>query len=181
MPSLPARLPRVIVDTSGLRRLGEQLGPSAQRAALDETVATMDEVGAFLERQTVLGTPVNTGALRGGWTHGTQLVGPGRVSAYVGVQGPGAAYALPTELGSRPHWPPSAPVELYVRQKGFAWTDRKGRRLSVKSMAFLIRRKIATRGGRAFHMAQNAVDQGWPVVNEIVERRFNAFVERLFR
>mgnify|MGYP000630952051 CR=1 FL=1 len=49
-------------------------------------------------------------------------------------------YALVVEHGSRPHWPPRAPIEFWVARK----LGVRGKR--VRAVAFLVARKIARRG-----------------------------------
>lgn len=168
------------IDTSGFREIAERFGGMSE-AADAETVATMAEVAQYLERQTAFGTPVDRGFLRGGVTSGSELTAPHLASAFVGVQGVAANYALPIEQGARPHWPPPDAIEGWVQRKGLDWTDAKGRRLSVKSMAFLISRKIARAGYAGAHMARAALDFGDAEINRIVERRFSAFVDRMFQ
>ena len=58
----------------------------------------------------------------------------------------GKAYARYVELGTKPHWPPRAPIQ--------GWVERRFHVLGTeaKSLAFLVSRKIARKGteGRFF-------------------------------
>jgi hypothetical protein len=55
-----------------------------------------------------------------------------------------ARHADPVHEGSRPHWPPRAPIEVWVRKK-LAVTETG----EVKRVAFLVARKISRRGTKA--------------------------------
>jgi hypothetical protein len=145
-----------------------------------ETAATLTEVALYLERETAIGIPVDRGFLRSGLTSGIESTAPHMATAFVGVQGLAASYAAAIEDGARPHWPPLAALEGWVRRKGLNWTDKKGRAMSVRSIAYLIARKIATRGFAGVHMAREAVERGDAEINAIVERRFHEFVDRHF-
>ena len=56
-------------------------------------------------------------------------------SGVVGQVGPSARYGLYVERGSRPHWPPRAPLEGWARRHGVP--------------VFVVQRAIARRGTRA--------------------------------
>jgi hypothetical protein len=171
---------RLHVDTSPLRELADQFA-SLREGAEQETAGTVLEVALYLERETALGTPVDRGFLRSGLTSGIDSTAPHQASAFVGVQGVAASYALPMEDGARPHWPPLTALMGWVRRKGLAWRDKRGNLMTIRSMAFLIARRIATVGYAGSHMARTAVERGDAEVNRIVERRFNEFIERHFR
>lgn len=164
---------------------------------------------ARIETRAALATPVNTGLLRqsigrqiveegtlgGAATGGTY---PAKITAYVGSP---ITYGPHVEYGTRPHWPPAAPIEAWVRRKlkdavarlaaetgakararslaasiptdgGRARTGRQRRRLegmiaterAVKTLTFLIRRKIALKGTKGVSMLRAAVKAEHPWV-----------------
>lgn len=59
--------------------------------------------------------------------------------------GPSVAYGLPVEKGSRPHWPPRAPLEGWARRHGIP--------------VFLVQRAIARRGTKAAPFMRPALEQ----------------------
>lgn len=162
-----------------------------------------------IETAAARGTPVNTGLLRqsigrqivedgvlgGAATGGTY---PAKITAYVGSP---ITYGPHVEYGTRPHWPPHAPIEAWVRRKlrdavarmaaetgakararslaatletgdGRTRTKRQRRKLegaiaterAVKTLTFLIRRKIALKGTRGASMLRDAVKAEHPWV-----------------
>jgi len=78
-----------------------------------------------------------------------------------GGVGTNVAYALPVELGSRPHWPPLAPIELWVRRK-LRIPDRR-----AKAVAFLVARKIARRGTAPRKIFALGLEDAKPAMAEI--------------
>jgi len=95
--------------------------------------------------------PVNVGMLRQGVL--TEVTGEG-VSLVGRVFDP-VSYALPVELGSRPHWPPIAPIALWVRRKLGISDEREAR-----SVAFLIARKISRVGSKPRLFFKRGFDSG---------------------
>jgi hypothetical protein len=71
---------------------------------------------------------------------GLQTSVTGETAGITGRVFDAAAYAVPVELGSKPHWPPRAPLELWVRRK------LQVAEAQVRSVAFLIARKISRKG-----------------------------------
>lgn len=82
---------------------------------------------ARIEREAVLRTPVNIGLLR--QSIGSKIVeepgadGSALPAQITGVVGSPVTYAQPVEFGSRPHFPPPAAIEAWVRRKLAAEVD----------------------------------------------------------
>ena len=93
--------------------------------------------------------PSNFGRLRNSLTVDLKSR-TGQVSATVGSN---LVYAKPVEYGSKPHWPPLAPIELWVRRKLRVPAARS------KSVAFLVARKISRHGTPAQPFLGPALEQ----------------------
>lgn len=96
-------------------------------------------------------SPINTGILRQGVQ--TSITGSG--TEIVGKVFDPVAYAMPVEMGSRPHFPPIAPLQLWVRRKLGITDERESR-----SVAFLIARAISKRGTKAAEFFKRGIDAG---------------------
>ena len=113
--------------------------------------------------------PVNNGILR----QGVQTSVTGQGTTLVGRVFDPVAYAIPVELGSRPHFPPVAPIQLWVRRKlGVPEKD-------VKSVAFLIARAISRRGTKAVKFFERGFQATKGQVEARFERAAAKVVERL--
>ena len=66
-------------------------------------------------------------------------------------------YGEAQEFGTRPFWPPKAPLELWGQRKGL--TPRQ---------VFLVRRKISQVGIKPKHYMQQGVDQARPRIEALV-------------
>jgi len=109
-------------------------------------------------------TPVDTGILRASIatrvTPGQEAGVLVRGEVFTGAQAP---YAIYVEAGTRPHWPPRAPIEAWARRK-----------LGDASLWFVVARAIARRGTRAHWMFRDA----WQAVQETIQPRLQAAADR---
>jgi hypothetical protein len=112
-------------------------------------------------------TPINLGLLRSAW--GTKVEMGGTPLDVLGRVFDPLGYALPQERGARPHWPPSGPIEAWVRRK-LGVPEKE-----VRSVAFLVARKMARVGMSGRAMAYRAIEQ----VRGQVEARFKAGLEAI--
>ena len=63
------------------------------------------------------------------------------------------------ETGTRPHWPPPGPIARWIEVKPvIPRPDASGRIPSVKSLEYLIRRKIAREGTKGTHDLEKTKD-----------------------
>lgn len=116
-------------------------------------------------------------------------------------------YLEPVEYGSKPHWPPRAPIELWVRRKLVSKINLKaasrktikGRRRKVsaidakeariKSLAFLICRAISRRGTsrwaemtlgtKGFLMFRRGFEAAMPRVEAMFQKIGGIIIERI--
>lgn len=110
-------------------------------------------------------TPVGvSGTLRGATAAKVTTSGGSPVSIEGRVFNP-TAYGMPVELGRRPgKQPPSSALELWVRRKLDIPENR------VKSVAFLVARKIGRKGTTAVEMFKKAFEEGRSTVNGFFDR-----------
>lgn len=104
------------------------------------------EATSLLQREVMERTPTASGTLRASITSREQVLGDN----VLGVVGTSLNYAVPVELGTRPHFPPVVAIEDWVRQK--LDVPKK----DVRSVALRIARKIAARGTEGAHMFEEA-------------------------
>lgn len=99
-------------------------------------------------------TPVGvSAALRGGTQ--AKVTGAGSDRSIDGRVFNPVAYGMPVELGRRPgKQPPSSALELWVRRKLGVPENR------VKSVAFLVARKIGRKGTNAVQMFAKSFEEG---------------------
>lgn len=113
-------------------------------AIVDDELRLGVEAGVQLGRNAIVPlVPVNTGILRQGVQVSVSGSGVERVGRIFNPIG----HAPPVEHGSRPHWPPRGPLELWVRRKLGISEARE-----VRSVAFVIARAISRRGTPARRM-----------------------------
>lgn len=134
----------------------------------EELTAFLTRSSKALEERVAMDTPVNIGTAKGALFSKVRGVTVQRGTAIVSMP---VNYAEPLDEGGKPHWPPRAPIELWVRQR---WRDKMGSmRASVKTLhrrgsgkpgiergirnlAFLVARKIARDGTKAVRMFTHA-------------------------
>lgn len=108
------------------------------------------EGAAFLAGRLALNTPSGaTGKARQAVTHEVEML-VGSVEGHIDYAEPASAYIGFVDQGTRPHWPPVAPIQF--------WAMRVLGKSDPRTV-FGIRRAIATRGTRAQHFVQKTVDE----------------------
>lgn len=118
------------------------------------------------------GTVNNTGQLSNSGR--TQVLDNGEVECgFFSKSGEG--YAAYVEYGTRAHWPPVAPLRAWTRKKLRVSEDR------VKSVAFLVARKIARRGTSPHPFFQPAVEKNKKRVVDAVNEAVAAVTSKDMR
>jgi len=130
-------------------------------------IAGMELTMQAAEAEVVQKTPVDQGTLRGSAYGRVVDLWP----VVEGHLGSPLIYALPVEEGSKPHWPPRAPIQAWVHRK-FGLSGKE-----MISVAFLVARAMSRRGTRAHHMFQ----QGFELAQRLAPRLVGAAVERVSR
>lgn len=144
---------------------------AAPALAERQMTAAVTEASFFLWREVVERTPTSgAGSLRQSMHPLDVEVGPEAVSGGVGSSQP---YAIPVELGTRPHMPPVAPIAEWV-----------GRKLGIKgpqqqAVAWAIARKIAMRGTEGAFMFRRAAEENADAVLRIFEAHAAALAAEL--
>jgi hypothetical protein len=124
---------------------------TASKVITEELDRAMNSSVLHLKGQILPIVPVNSGILR----QGVATSVTGESVAMVGRVFDPVAYALPVELGSRPHFPPIAPIALWVRRKLGISDEREAR-----SVAFLIARKISRVGTKPREFFKRGFEAG---------------------
>jgi hypothetical protein len=141
----------------------------APAIASEEMGAAMREADALLATQVEAYTPVASGLLAGGITHVEDVSDTG----VIGTVFSSSPYAEAVELGTKPHFPPIAPLVDWVIQKlGVPEKDARG-------VAFLVARKISRVGTKGHHMFSRALDKQEAAVRAIFERALTRVVARI--
>lgn len=168
-----AEASRIELDTTAMKEYARFL-KQAPRIAHEELSAGLDEALLLLERETKEATPTGAhGLLRGSVTHALmgEAIADGR-----GVAGKVYSplnYALPVELGTKPHFPPIEPLRDWVEKK-LGVPEHESR-----SVAFLVARKIASKGTKGAKMFTSALAKNAGQVNAILARRVARIARRL--
>lgn len=130
-----------------------------------ELSAFLQAAAQHLRSEVVDRTPAAMGTLRGSITASVDRMADGML----GVVGTAQPYAVPVELGTKPHFPPVQALEDWVRVK-LGLTGKEGR-----GVAFAIARKISKTGTKGHFMFRDAF-----VANQAeVQRQFEATAARI--
>ena len=136
----------------------------------EELLGAITEMDALLLREVQEATPTAQGTLRAGM-HSEESVTEFGVT---GITGSSLIYAQPVELGTRPHFPPVEALTDWVRLKLGISDERE-----VRSVAFLIARKISRVGTKGAFMFRDAVKRLEPVMEARFVRARDRIVARL--
>jgi hypothetical protein len=165
----------ITLDTSLAQQYARYLR-TAPAISREEMSIGVEEALLLLEREIKDNTPVGVhgaGGLRGSITH--ELRGQA-IAEGLGVAGKVFSplnYALPAELGSKPHFPPIAPLRDWVEAKLGVDKSRS------QSVAFLVARKIARKGTKGAFMFTNALSNNAQQVIGILNAAMQRIIARL--
>lgn len=147
----------------------EQLRQALSRApevVRQELSVFMHAATQHLRSEVIDRTPAAMGTLRAS-IHAS--VEGSMADGMLGVVGTSQPYALPVELGTKPHMPPVQALEDWVRQKlGLQGAE-------VRRVAYLVARKISKVGTKGHFMFRGAFDDNAAEV----QRQFDATVSRI--
>lgn len=138
----------------------------APEMIVDEIAAFAEGAALYLQGEIQEHTPAAAGQLKQSFiAQSAERLGDG-VIAQVGTS---LNYAIPVELGTKPHFPPVAAIADWVKVKlGIGGP-------AGEKIAWAIARKISKVGTKGAHMVQRAFDAGRPEVL----RQFEATVLRI--
>ena len=123
-------------------------------------VEAMRDATMVVTRAARINAPVDTGRLRASIT--PEVVRQSNVVR--GIVGSNVKYTPYMELGTRPHWPPIAALEVWARRH--------------HTTAFLVARAIARRGIKARRFLQRALMENRNKIGEIISRTVGRIVEK---
>lgn len=146
---------------------------AAPEIAMEELTAWVWEGSLLLQREAVENTPRGIGA--GGGLAGSIIAGEPEVLAdqVIGMVGSPLNYAVPVELGTKPHFPPLKPLQDWARHKlGLSpeQAEQAGR---------AIQRAIGRRGTKGAHMFGRAIETNEPQLRRMAEARGRRVADRL--
>jgi len=144
--------------TVSLKELDE-LVKKYPEAAKKATVGRLTEALLMLEAEIQEETPVGAGPihLRDTIFHKIELG-----ETLWGFVGTPAQYGLPVEMGTKPHFPPVAPIQHWV-EKILGLEGKE-----AKSVAYLIARKISKKGTYGTYMFHYSVERNRAKVETIL-------------
>lgn len=140
---------------------------AAPAMVLDELETTMGSLISNLDRETRENTPTAAGTLRSAWLPNVDVVAA-TDTVYGRLTNP-LPYALPVELGSRPHYPPLDPLISWIEVK----TGLQG--AEAEARARIAQRAIGRRGTPARKMAATALADA----RETIQAEFAECAQRI--
>lgn len=146
------------MNLESLERLAKEY-PEAAAAARE---ARLTEAMLLLEREIKRLTPEGAGPIHLRDTVFSKINNLG-VGA-VGIVATPAVYGAPLEYGTKPHFPPIAPIQFWVEKRlGLSGKD-------AQSAAYCIARAISRRGTKGYLMFNKAFDANEDAVIRILEQ-----------
>lgn len=131
----------------------------APEIVLDELEATMGSVLLYLQRETQERTPTDLGQLRSAFV--TDVQSFAQLDAVFGTLSNALPYALPVELGTKPHFPPLAPLADWALRHIEYFSAGSGDDVPDPWLiARGIQRKIGRQGSPGYGMARFALLDG---------------------
>lgn len=154
-----SRPPSKLFDLEETRKIVEQ----------ELTTASIKSVGEF-HGALIPRTPFAFGFLRNSFMQkvfkrGRDIIGQVRSTS---------PYAWPVEEGSKPHFPPIAPIELWVRRKLQV-------KENAKAIAFMIARKISIHGTKAVHMVRDTFREKQRPIESNYKQALSNITQRIAR
>jgi len=154
-------------DLNNIMKKFPQAGPIINRLGRRTMAASL----SHFEEQVSGETPVNFGTLRAGWA--TDMFGAPVAAVFEGKVVNPTLYGEVVEVGRKPGtWPPRGPIELWVIRKLGIPAGEESR-----SVAFLIARKIGTKGTDGAFMMKRGFENGLPKVKKL----WNALPDAIIR
>lgn len=149
----------IAIDFSALTTLQAQLR-KAPDVVRQELLAAMTEADGKLEEQVKELTPRASGGLK------SSIIGEEKVREFgvEGLIGSPLNYAMPVELGTRPHFPPVDALVDWVKLK-FGISSEK----EARGVAFLVARKISRAGTRGQNMFADSLRHLEPEIRMIFD------------
>lgn len=142
-------------------------------ATYQELATGVWEAQLLFERHAKEGTPVGIGGgagLKGSIAaHLPQVIDGG----VIGIVGTSLAHAIPVEIGTKPHFPPIEPLDLWVQKKLGIPADQS------KSVAFAIAHTIARKGTKGVRMFGKAFEATEPRMKQMLTDAVQRLADRM--
>ena len=149
----------------------EELTKKYPEESRDARVAKITEGLNLFEREVVKRTPYGAGPIHLRDTiHGEVNVSGKKVE---GILGTPMEHGEPVEFGTKPHFPPTGPIQFWVERKLGITGDE------AASVAFLIARAISIRGTKGAKMFEKGFEEGESRVMKILSEISEDIVKRL--
>lgn len=149
---------KVKADLKDLERLTKKY----PEISVDVREAKLTEALALLERGIIEETPRGAGPIHLADTIHSRVGVSGRKAW--GITGTPAEHGEPVELGTKPHFPPTGPIQHWVeRVLGITGKEAAG-------VAFLIARAISRRGTKGAHMFEEGFEASEAGLMRILEQ-----------
>lgn len=148
---------------------GQIFGQAADRS--------VEDLARRVERRAKLIVSVDRGQLKG--SIATAFVAPRHRKV-----GSGLHYAPHVEYGTKPHWPPRAPIREWVwrnRRKFGVTGGGKTAQAEVDRITFLVQRAIARRGTKGRKYLRRALAETMPEARKVIGYYTRQAVARLVR
>lgn len=146
---------KVSAEIKGMKEVQRQMEQAVNDLRGTPIQNAMRDATLYVTRDAKINVPVDTGRLRSSITPEVSI----ESDTVQGVVGSNVTYAPYVELGTRPHWPPIAALEVWARRH--------------HTSAFLVARAIAQRGTPAREFLQKAFETN----KDKIERRLHQAVE----
>lgn len=150
---------KISAEIKGLKEVQRNLETAAKELRGTPMINAMRDATLVVDRDAKKNAPVDTGRLRASIT--PEVTTQGEIVK--GVVGSNVKYAPYVELGTRPHWPPLAALEVWARRH--------------HTSAFLVARAISIRGTPAVMYLQKAFDAN----KDKIEKRIGQAVEAIVK
>lgn len=138
---------------------------------MDELETAMGSALLYLDREARERTPTAAGTLRQAWITDVRAIAS--LEAVFGTLSNPLPYALPVELGTKPHYPPIEPLINWVEQKLGLYGDE------AEAAARGIQRKIGLVGTPGYGMAHLALAHGRSTIHGEFEEAAQRIAARM--
>lgn len=154
------------LQTKNTELIAQLLRKYPQQTVLAMQTA-MIETTTYIEARIKNDSPAATGLLRDSWTSLVEVSDSG----ITGIVGTASMYALPVELGSKPHTPPIQPIREWVVLKLGVDDD-------VERVAWGIVNKIRKYGTKGQFTVQGVIDDKNTalIYEQIIEKHLNRVI-----
>jgi hypothetical protein len=150
----------------------EGKAPEIMQKELD---AAMESTLMLLQREVKERTPVGVLGAEGGLLGSIQTDIKGKGTPVVkGIVASVSEYAEAVEKGTKPHFPPTGPIQLWVKRKLKIEDEKQSRQV-----AFMIARSIAKRGTKGQYMFKKALEAKENKIQKIFEKAGYQIVREL--